>query len=90
MLVRALFTRPGHTFTDEEVEVVLRSPQGAHVDQMLTYTAAGTPDAVKTYLDEFRSHADADELMLAHQGDNAAARLRSLELVAETVAVTSS
>src|SRR3954471_12338970 len=90
MLVRALFTRPGHTFTDEEVEVVLRSPQGAHVDQMLTYTAAGTADAVKVYLEEFRAHADADELIVAHQGDSAEARLRSLEIVAETAAVTSS
>jgi luciferase family oxidoreductase group 1 len=90
MLVRALFSRPGHTFTDEEVEVVLGSPQGAHIDQMLTYTAAGTADVVKAYLDEFRAHADADELILAHQGDSAAARLRSLEIVAETAAVTSS
>jgi luciferase family oxidoreductase group 1 len=90
MLVRALFSRPGHTFTDDEVEVVLHSPQGAHIDQMLTYTASGTPDAVKAYLDEFRVHADADELMLAHQGDSAEARLRSLEIVAETAAVTSS
>jgi luciferase family oxidoreductase group 1 len=90
MLVRALFSRPGHTFTDEEVEVVLRSPQGAHVDQMLTYTAAGTPDVVKTYLEEFRAHADADELIVAHQGDSAQARLRSLEIVAETSLVTSS
>jgi luciferase family oxidoreductase group 1 len=90
MLVRALFSRPGHTFSDEEVEVVLHSPQGTHIDQMLTYTAAGTAGAVKTYLDEFRAHADADELMLAHQGDSADARLRSLEIVAETAAVTSS
>jgi luciferase family oxidoreductase group 1 len=90
LLVRALFSRPGHTFTDDEVEVVLHSPQGAHIDQMLTYTASGTPDAVKAYLDEFRVHADADELMLAHQGDSAEARLRSLEIVAETAAVTSS
>src|SRR3954447_3498490 len=89
-LVRALFSRPGQTFTDEEVEAILRSPQGAHVDQMLTYTAAGTADTVKAYLDEFRAHADADELMVVHQGDSAAARLRSLEIVAETVAVTSS
>ena len=84
MLVRALFSRPGHTFTDDEVEAILQSPQGMHIDQMLTYTALGTPDAVTTYLEEFRAHADADELMLAHQGDTAAARLRSLELVAET------
>jgi luciferase family oxidoreductase group 1 len=90
MLVRALFSRPGHTFTDEEVEVVLRSPQGAHVDEMLTYTAAGTPDAVKAYLEDFRAHADADELIVAHQGDSAEARLRSLEIVAETSLVTSS
>ncbi len=89
MLVRALFSRPGHSFTDAEVEAVLRSPQGAHVDQMLTYTAAGTPDVVKAYLEEFRAHADADELMIAHQGDSTAARLRSLEIVAETAAVTS-
>jgi luciferase family oxidoreductase group 1 len=90
MLVRALFSRPGHSFADEEVEAILRSPQGAHVDQMLTYTAAGTPEKVKAYLEEFRAHADADELIVAHQGDSAAARLRSLEIVAETAAVTSS
>src|SRR3954470_19770957 len=90
MLVRALFARPGQTFTDEEVEVVLASPQGAHIDQMLTYTATGTADTGKAYLDEFRARPDADELMVVHQGDSAAARLRSLEIVAETVPVTSS
>ena len=83
-LVRGLFSRPGSKLTDEDVEALLHSAQGAHIDQMLTYTATGTPDAVKTYLDEFRAHADADELIVAHQGDSAAARLRSLELVAET------
>jgi luciferase family oxidoreductase group 1 len=86
-MVRALFSRPGHTFSDDEVDAILRSPQGLHVEQMLTYTALGTPDAVKTYLDEFRVHADADELMLAHQADTADGRLRSLELVAGLVAV---
>ena len=83
-LVRGLFSRPGSKLTDEDVEALLHSAQGAHIDQMLTYTASGTPDAVKTYLDEFRAHADADELIGAHQGDSVAARLRSLELVAET------
>src|SRR4051812_11757417 len=46
---RSLFSRPGHKLDDEELEFVLRSPQGAHVDQMLTYTALGTPDTVKAY-----------------------------------------
>jgi luciferase family oxidoreductase group 1 len=83
-LVRALFSRPGQRLRDEDIDLVLGSPQGMHVDQMLTYTAAGTADAVKAYLDEFRAHADADELIVVHQGDTAASRLRSLELVAET------
>ena len=56
--------------------------QGQHVEQMLTYTALGTPDTVKAYLDEFRGHADADELILAHQAYTLEARLRSVELVA--------
>ena len=83
-LARGIFSRPGRRLRDEELEVVLRSPQGVHVDQMLTYTAAGTPETVRTYLDEFRAHADADELMVVHQGDTIASRLRSLELLAET------
>jgi luciferase family oxidoreductase group 1 len=83
-LVRALFSRPGQRLSEEDIDAVLRAPQGLHVDQMLTYTAVGTPDAVKAYLDEFRAHADADELIVVHQGDTAETRLRSLELVAET------
>jgi luciferase family oxidoreductase group 1 len=81
---RSLFSRPGHKLNDEELEFVLRSPQGAHVDQMLTYTALGTPHMVKTYLDDFRTLADADELIVAHQASDLASRLRSVELVAET------
>jgi len=84
-LVKALFARPGQELSTGEVDALLASAQGRHIDQMLTYTAAGTPDTVKAYLDEFRAHSDADELMIAHQGDSAAARLRSLELVAGLV-----
>ena len=83
-LARGLFSRPGQRLRDDELELVLRSPQGMHVDQMLTYTALGTPETVKAYLDEFRAHADADELMVVHQGENITSRLRSLELLAET------
>ena len=85
MFARSLFSRPGQRLTDEELEFVLRSPQGQHVEQMLTYTALGTPDTVKTYLEDFRAHADADELIVAHQADTIDARLRSVELVASTV-----
>jgi luciferase family oxidoreductase group 1 len=82
-MARALFSRPGQPLDDDTVEAVLHSPQGRQLDQMLVYSAVGTPDTVRAYLEEFRAHADADELMVAHQAADAAARLRSLELVAE-------
>jgi luciferase family oxidoreductase group 1 len=78
---RTLFSRPGQTLSPEQVDMVLRSPQGARVDEMLTYTAAGTPDDVRDGLERFRRHADADELMVVHQGDSIATRLRSMELL---------
>jgi luciferase family oxidoreductase group 1 len=83
--VRNLFGRDGQPISDAEADRILRSPQAIHVDQMMTYTAVGTPDVVAGYLAEFREHADADELMVVHQGDSVAARVRSLELVAEAV-----
>src|SRR5690606_26825522 len=50
--VRSLHTRGGDApLTDEEVEAILRSPQGAFVDQMTTYMAAGTPDQAVAYLE---------------------------------------
>ncbi|MCK9519024.1 MAG: LLM class flavin-dependent oxidoreductase [Dehalococcoidia bacterium] len=80
---RNIFSRGGHRLTDEEVDLVLKSPQAAQIDQMFTYTAAGTPDVAREYLRNFAKEADADELMIVHQGDSAATRLRSLELLGE-------
>jgi luciferase family oxidoreductase group 1 len=83
--VRNLFGRDGRPIGDEEADRILQSPQALHIDQMMTYTAVGTPDVVARYLEDFREHADADELMVVHQGDSVATRVRSLELVAEAV-----
>jgi alkanesulfonate monooxygenase SsuD/methylene tetrahydromethanopterin reductase-like flavin-dependent oxidoreductase (luciferase family) len=49
---------------------------------MMKYSAIGTPDVVMAYLDEFTAHADADELIVAHQSNGTEARLRSVELLA--------
>jgi luciferase family oxidoreductase group 1 len=80
---RGIFSRPGQRLDDAQVEAVLALPQGAQVDQMLQYTAVGTPDAVAAYLEDFRALTQADELITAHQADTVEARLRSLELLAE-------
>jgi luciferase family oxidoreductase group 1 len=82
--VSAMFGR-GRTFTDEEADAILASPSGQHLRQMLTYAAVGTPAEVRDYLERFVKHADADELIVAHQSPGAEARLRSTQLLAESV-----
>lgn len=80
-LARALFGRPGQPLAEHEVDAVLAGPQGQHVDEMLHYTAMGTPDVVAEYLEAFGVHADADELITAHHGETTELRLSSLELL---------
>lgn len=81
--VRNLFGRHDQPLSDEQIEAILESPRAAHVDQMMTYTGVGTPDAVVEYLDGFQRETDADELITVHQADSVAGRLRSIELLAE-------
>jgi luciferase family oxidoreductase group 1 len=75
----------GRVFTDDEADIILDSAQGQHVAQMMQYSAIGTPDVVREYLDEFAKHADADELIVAHQSNGTAGRLKSVELTAQAV-----
>ncbi|HEY1158478.1 MAG TPA: LLM class flavin-dependent oxidoreductase, partial [Arthrobacter sp.] len=70
-------------FTDDEADMILDSPQGRHMAQMMTYSAVGTPDVVIDYLESFGKHADADELIVAHQSPGTQDRLRSVELLAQ-------
>lgn len=84
--VSALYGRGGRTFTDDEADLVLESDAGRQIEQMTTYSAVGTPGEVREYLEQFRKHADADELILAHASTTMAGRLRSVELTAESMA----
>jgi luciferase family oxidoreductase group 1 len=77
------FLAPERSLPDDEVDAILGSPQGRHVAEMMRYTAVGTGDAVRSYLDEFAAHADADELMVVHAAPTIDARLRSVDLVAD-------
>jgi luciferase family oxidoreductase group 1 len=79
-----LFGR-GRQFTDDEADVLLQSGAAAHVDQMLTYSAVGTPSEVRDYLEAFAAAIGADELILAHQSPTTEGRLRSVSLVAEAM-----
>ncbi len=81
-----LFGQRGHDYTDAEADLLLEHGAAAHVDQMLTHAAIGTPTQVREAVERFAKHADADELIVAHQSPTPAARLRSVELLAEAVA----
>ena len=83
-LATGLFGR-GRTFTDDEADQLLRQGAGQHVDQMLTHTAVGTPGEVREQVQRFIAHADADELIVAHQSSTTEARLRSVQLLAEAM-----
>ncbi len=82
--VRGMLSRgPGSpTLSDEQVESFLTTPDGARLADMLRYSAVGTPEDVRAYLEEFARHADADELVVAFQSAGLPQRLRSLELTA--------
>jgi luciferase family oxidoreductase group 1 len=82
---KLLVGRRDRKLTDEEVDLLLDEPPvRMQVDQMMRYTAAGTPDHVVEELARFATHADADELILAAPARTQAERLRTFELIAKT------
>jgi luciferase family oxidoreductase group 1 len=73
------------SITDEQADQLLAGGLGAHVDEMLTFTATGTGTDVRTYLAEFAERVGADELITAHYASDIDARLRSIELTASAM-----
>jgi luciferase family oxidoreductase group 1 len=79
--VRNLFSRGGRKLTDGEAEQILQSPQAVHVEQMMRYTAVGTPPEVRRFLEAFVAETEADELMVVHTAPAIALRMHSLDLL---------
>lgn len=77
-----LLTGRGRDLPDDEADRLLASPQGSFVDRMTHYSVVGTPDTVPAGLDAFRTHADADELMVVLASPSVDQRLHSLDLLA--------
>jgi len=84
-----MFVQKGIDVSDEQADEILASPQGHQISEMMRYSAVGTPDAVKDYLDGFAVHADADELIVVAASPGIDARLRSLELLADVAGLVS-
>jgi luciferase family oxidoreductase group 1 len=83
--IRALVGR-GRNWTDEEADAALESPAGRHVKGMTRYAAVGVASEVRPYLADFAELARADEVMTVHPAPTVQGRLRSIELLAGTMA----
>jgi luciferase family oxidoreductase group 1 len=80
---KLLFGRRDRKLSLDEVDLLLDSPAGAQVLEMMRYSAVGTPDEVASSLDRFAEHAQADELILAAPAPSKRERLRTFELVSQ-------
>jgi luciferase family oxidoreductase group 1 len=80
-----LLLAQGRPLTDEDTDLLLETPAGRQLDQMLTYAAIGTRDDVCDSIDRFVRHAQADELITVHPSPNVELRLRSIEILADRV-----
>lgn len=85
---KLLFGRRDRRLTPDEVDLLLDSPAGQQVDEMMRYTAAGTAQDVTAALDRFAEQIGADELILASSATDQTRRLRTFELVAEARGLT--
>ena len=85
--VRAMFGRGRAPLTEQEVDRVLASAQAEMLDQMFTYTALGTVNEVRAFVDDFQQHTKADEVITVHQAVSPEFRMRSLELLAQAMSL---
>lgn len=69
-------------YSDEEIDTFLLSPQGTQLADMMRYTAVGTGDQVRAWLDAFAGEVGANEVIVAHSAMEADARVESVRLAA--------
>ncbi|WP_351228940.1 LLM class flavin-dependent oxidoreductase [Streptomyces sp. NPDC002133] len=83
-MVRLRTGRPGLVPTPEEAEAhEFSSMEREFVDSWLVNIVHGTPDEVRTGLDDLQKRTGADELMITANAHGGEARLRSYELIAD-------
>ncbi|RSS79673.1 LLM class flavin-dependent oxidoreductase [Streptomyces sp. WAC06614] len=89
-MLRLRSGRPGLVPTPEEAAAYPYSPlEREFIDSWLATIVHGTPDEVRTGLDDLAKRTGADELMLTSSAHSGAARLRSYALVADAYGMPS-
>lgn len=83
-MIRLRMGRPGLVPTPEEAEAYQFSPlEEEFVESWTANVVHGTPDEVRSGLDDLRKRTGADELMLTSNAHSGEVRVRSYELVAD-------
>ncbi|AGF73108.1 LLM class flavin-dependent oxidoreductase [Corynebacterium halotolerans] len=80
--VRSMAGRGRH-LTEDQLDQILNSHSGQQILDMLRFSAIGTGDKVRQYLEEFTELAQADELMISLQSTSHDEALRSMEILAD-------
>ena len=73
------------TLGDDELDVLVASPQGQQIVNMMRVSAVGNGAAVRAGLERLQSDTDADEIMVAFHGRDGAERLTALEITADAM-----
>lgn len=73
----------GRKLSDADIDLLLGSPAGQQVAQMVKYTAVGTADEVRDYLTDFAQRTQADELMIGLNGESTEDVLEGMRVTAE-------
>ena len=69
--------------SDDELDLVMESPAGRQIVDMLHYSAIGIGEEVRAYLTAFAEKAQADELMVALSSPSEETQDRSMDILAE-------
>nr|WP_245544735.1 LLM class flavin-dependent oxidoreductase [Mobilicoccus pelagius] len=72
----------GRELTEADVDALMTSPLADQARTMLMYTAVGTTDDLRTYLEDFAQKADADEIMVALHGSTTEEQMTTLDALA--------
>lgn len=80
--VRALAARGNRDISDANLDQLVASPAGQQIVEMLHYSAVGTGEEVREYLDGFTRLAQADELMVSVLAPTGEENLRTMEILA--------
>jgi luciferase family oxidoreductase group 1 len=74
-------------YSDEQIDEFLTTPQGREIANMMRYSAVGSGTEVREFLRDFAELTGADELITAHAVQDVDARLRSVGLTADAMAL---